>query len=114
MQPGPVWVEVTVAAGGGEAAEARLVRGVPYSTVQRSTVHYSTVQYSTVQYSTVQYLVRGVPALGGRPRDGGGQQQQHRAPHGDWRKVTLITECRCEELIQCIVLLRYRGIISIT
>ena len=82
MQPRPVWVEVTVAAGGGEAAEAR--------------------------------LVRGVPALGGRPRDGGGQQQQHRAPHGDWRTVTLITECRCEELIQCIVLLRYRGIISIT
>ena len=82
MQPGPVWVEVTVAAGGGEAAEAR--------------------------------LVRGVPALGGRPLDGGGQQQQHRAPHGDWRTVTLITECRCEELIQCIVLLRYRGIISIT
>ena len=109
MQPGPVWVEVTVAAGGGEAAEARLVRGVPYSTEQ-----YSTVQCSTVQYSTVQYLVRGVPALGGRPRDGGGQQQQHRAPHGDWRTVTLITECRCEELIQCIVLLRYRGIISIT
>ena len=65
MQPGPVRVEVTVAAGGGEAAEAR--------------------------------LVRGVPALGGRPRDGGGQQQQHRGPHRDWLTVTLITECRCEE-----------------
>ena len=65
VQPGPVRVEVTVAAGGGEAAEAR--------------------------------LVRGVPALGGRQGQRGGQQQQHRGPHPDWLTVTLITGCRCEE-----------------
>ena len=75
MQPRPVRVEVTVAAGGGEAAEAR--------------------------------LVRGVPALGGRQGQRGGQQQEHWGPHRDWLTVTLILLGAGVRSLQCIVLLLY-------